>query len=163
VSKPKIAFGDSHPAIRGALESLLNGLGEVVAAVEDGMALVEAAQSLKPDIVFTDISIPKLNGFEVARAVRRSAPQSKVIILTAHQEPAYVTLALEAGACGYLLKRTSLVAELPQAILHVLAGDCYLGLGVSEKRLAVEGEEAQNYPFDHHGGAAGLPKRVFMR
>ena len=73
-----------------------------------------------------------------------------------------MALALEAGVCGYLLKRTSLMAELPQAIMHVLAGDRYLGLGVREKRLAVEGEEGQNYPFEHRG-AAGLPKRVFMR
>ena len=155
MSKPKILLADSHPAIRSALGGLLKGLGEVMAAVADGQALIEAAERLKPDIIFTDISIPKLNGFEVARALRRSVPQSKVIILTAHQEPAYVTLALEAGACGYLLKRTSLVAELPQAILHVLAGDRYLGLGVREKRLAVEGDEAQNYSFDHWG-AAGL-------
>jgi DNA-binding NarL/FixJ family response regulator len=161
MSKPKILLADSHPAIRSALESLLNGLGEVVAAVEDGTALVEAAQSLKPDIVFTDISIPKLNGFEVARALRRSLPQCKVIILTVHQEPAYVTLALEAGVCAYLLKRTSLVAELPQAILHVLAGDRYIGLGVREERLPVERDEAPNYSFNHRDTAASS-KRVLM-
>ena len=61
------------------------------------------------------------------------APQSKVIILTVHREPVYVTLAFHAGACGYLLKRTALRSELPDALLHVLAGDRYIGLGVRER------------------------------
>jgi DNA-binding NarL/FixJ family response regulator len=138
VVKTKILLADVHPAIRIALQNLLNGLGEVVATVADGQALVEAAERLKPDIIFSDISMPKLNGLEATRALRKSVPQSKVIILTAYQEPAYVTLAFDAGACGYLLKRTSLVAELPQALMHVLAGDRYIGLGVKEERLPVE-------------------------
>jgi len=138
VGKPKILLADVHPAIRIALQNLLNGLGEVVATVGDGQALIEAAERLKPDIIFLDISMPKLNGLEATRALRRSVPQSKVIILTAYQEPVYVNLAFDAGACGYLLKRTSLVAELPQALLHVLAGDRYIGLGVKQERLPVE-------------------------
>jgi DNA-binding NarL/FixJ family response regulator len=142
VAKPKILLADVHPAIRIALQNLLNGLGEVVATVVDGQALVEAAERLKPDIIFMDISMPKLNGLEATRALRRSVPQSKVIILTAYQEPVYVNLAFDAGACGYLLKRTSLVAELPQALLHVLAGDRYIGLGVKEEKLPVERYEA---------------------
>ena len=142
MAKPKILLADVHPAIRIALQNLLNGLGEVVATVADGQALIEAAERLKPDVIFLDISMPKLNGLEATRALRRSVPQSKVIILTAYQEPACVNLAFDAGARGYLLKRTSLVAELPQALLHVLAGDRYIGLGVKETKLPVERYEA---------------------
>ena len=98
--------------------------------VTDGQALVEAAQRLKPDIIISDISMPKLNGLDATRALQTSVPQSKVIILTVHQEPVYVSLAFEAGARGYLLKRTNLRTELSQALLHVLAGDRYIGLGV---------------------------------
>jgi DNA-binding NarL/FixJ family response regulator len=142
VGKPKILLADVHPAIRITLQNLLDGLGEVVATVTDGQALIEAAERLKPDIIFSDISIPKLNGLEATRILQRSVPQSKVIILTAYQEPAYVTLAFDAGARGYLLKRISLVAELPQALLHVLAGDRYIGLGVRGERLPAERDEA---------------------
>ena len=63
-----------------------------------------------------------------------------MIILTVHQESAYVSLAFDAGACGYLLKRTA-VAELPQAVLRVFAGDRYIGQGVREgQAFADEGE-----------------------
>ena len=142
MAKPKILLADGHPAILSALQALLKEFGEVVAIVADGHALVEAAQRLKPDIIFSDISIPKLNGFEATRTVRRSVPQSKVIILTTYPDPVYVTLAFEAGAHGYLLKRTSLVTELPQALLHVLAGDRYIGLGAREEWLPVDRDEA---------------------
>jgi DNA-binding NarL/FixJ family response regulator len=102
--------------------------------VGDGEALVEAAQRLEPDIIIADISMPRLNGLEATRALQYSVPQSKVIILTGHHEAAYVTLAFESGARGYLLKRSSLHEELPQAFLHVMAGDRYIGLGVRYER-----------------------------
>ncbi len=147
MKKPRILVADDHPAILKALCGLLeDGVGEVVGAVMDGQALVEAAQRLEPDIILSDISMPKLNGLEATRALQDTVPQSKVIILTSHHEPAYVNLAFELGARGYLLKRTSLAAELSQALLHVLAGDRYIGLGVREERAFVdEGESVIRY------------------
>lgn len=144
MKKPRILLADDHPAILNALCGLLeNGVGKVVGTVEDGEALLEAAQRLKPDIIITDISMPKLSGLKATRALQHTVPQSKVIILTGHCEPAYVTLAFQAGARGYLLKRTSLHAELSQAVRHVLAGDWYIGHGVrvgEEWAFAGEGE-----------------------
>ena len=147
MKKPRILVADNHPAILRALCDLLeNGVGKVVGAVTDGQALVEAAEWLEPDIIFTDISMPKLNGIEATRALQHTVPQSKVIILTGHYESAYVALAFESGARGYLLKRTSLHAELPQAVLHVLAGDRYIGHGVNkEQAFADEGESLIRY------------------
>jgi DNA-binding NarL/FixJ family response regulator len=147
MKKPRILVADDHPDILKALCGLLEDrVGKVVGTVMDGQALVEAAQRLEPDIIFTDISMPNLNGLEATRALQTSVPQSKVIILTSHYEPTYVTLAFEAGARGYLLKRTSLHAELPQAVLHVLAGDRYIGLGVSvERAFADEAEGVMRY------------------
>lgn len=140
IVKPRILLAENHPVVREALCSLLGELGEVVGAVGDGQTLLEAAQSLKPEIIVSDISMPKLNGLNATRALQICAPQSKVIILTTYQEPAYLTLAFDAGARGFLLKKTSLAAELPQALLHVLAGDRYVGLGV--KHLGVLEVEA---------------------
>ena len=135
MKRPRVLVADDHPVILRALCDLLeDGLGEVVGAVTDGQALVEAAQQLEPDIILVDISMPKLNGLEATRALQDTVPQSKVIILTSYCEPAYVALAFELGARGYLLKKSSLHAELSQAFLHVLAGDCYIGLGVKDER-----------------------------
>src|SRR3974390_2164328 len=115
MKKPRILLADDHLKILDALSRILeDGLGEVVGTVRDGQALVEAAQRLKPDIIISDISMPKLNGLHATRILQATVPQSKVIILTGHYEPAYVTLALQMGARGYLLKRISLHAELSQ-------------------------------------------------
>ena len=147
MKKPRILLADDHPGILKALCGLFeDGLGEVVGTVTDGQALVEAAQQLEPDIIIVDISMPVLNGLEATRALQATVPQSKVIILTSHCEPAYVNLALQMGARGYLLKRTSLYAELSQALLHVMAGDRYIGLGVrKEWAPADEGETQSRY------------------
>ena len=147
MKKPRILLADDHPLMLKALCNLLNdGVGEVVGTATDGEALVEAAQRLEPDIIIADISMPRLNGLEATRALQTSVPQSKVIILTGHCEPAYMTLAFSAGARGYLLKRMSLQTELSQALLHVLAGDRYIGLGVREERaFADEGVALTRY------------------
>jgi DNA-binding NarL/FixJ family response regulator len=143
MTKPRILLADDHPEMLNALCGLLeDGLGEVVGTVADGEALVEAAQRLEPDIIISDISMPRLNGLDATRALQNCVPQSKVIILTVHREPVYVTLAFHAGARGYLLKRTVLHAELSQALLHVIAGDRYIGLGVRGEWAPVDGAEA---------------------
>jgi DNA-binding NarL/FixJ family response regulator len=123
-------------------------MGEVVGRVRDGRALVEEAQRLEPDIIIADISMPMMNGLEATRALQAVVPQSKVIILTGHRELAYVTLAFHMGARGYLLKNTSLHAELSQALLHVTAGDCYIGLGVREEWAPADGAESSTWRAD---------------
>jgi DNA-binding NarL/FixJ family response regulator len=149
MKKPRILVADDHPLILKAICGLLeDGVGEVVGAVTDGQALVDAAQWLEPDIILADISMRRLNGLEATRALQYAVPQSKVIILTGHHEPAYVTLAFELGARGYLLKRTPLHAELSRAIPHVLAGNCYIGYGVRarEERAFADGGESVSRP-----------------
>jgi len=149
MKKPRILLAEDHPTMVIALWGLIEDeLGEVVGTVADGETPLEEAQRLKPDIIITDISMPKLNGLEATRALQHTVLQSKVIILTSHCEPVYVTLAFEVGARGYLLKRTSLHAELAQAVLHVLAGDCYIGHGMrvgEERAFAGEGESLVRY------------------
>ena len=129
MSKPRILLADDHPEVLAGLRSILDELGEVVGIVEDGQALVEAAQRLLPDIIISDISMPRLNGLDATCALRTCAPESKVIMLTVHREAVYVSLAFNAGARGYLLKRSA-VSELARAIRHVLAGERYVGEGV---------------------------------
>jgi len=143
MKKPRILLADDHPKMLSALCGLLeDGVGEVVGTVADGEALLETAQRLEPDVIITDISMPRLNGLDATRALQTSVPQIRVIILTVHREPVYVTLAFQAGARGYLLKRAGLHSELSQALVHVLAGDRYFGLGVREEWAPVDGAKA---------------------
>lgn len=149
MAKPRILLADDQPEVLNSLRGLLDELGEVVGIVEDGQALVEAAQRLKPDIIISDISMPRMNGLDATRALQACAPQSNVIILTVHREAVYLSLAFNAGARAYLLKRSA-VAELPHAVLHVLAGDRYIGQGVggSEEWVSVDGDEATTWRSD---------------
>jgi DNA-binding NarL/FixJ family response regulator len=146
ILRPRILLADDHPEVLEALRFTLDELGEVVGMVGDGQALVEAARLLEPDLIITDISMPGMNGLEATRALLPFLPQSRVIILTVHREAVYLSLAFNAGARGYILKRSA-VAELPQAVLHVLAGDRYIGQGVGgrEEWTAADGDEATTW------------------
>ncbi len=168
MKKPRILIADDHPMVLTALRDLLEEHGDVVGTVTDGQALVKAAQRLEPDVIFSGISMPKLNGLDATRALQNCAPQSRVIIVTTYQEPAYMTLAFNAGARGFLLKRSTLASELPQALLHVLAGNRYIGLGVREENASVDepryrrGDQCHHrcrrYAFHHRGRADDLLK-----
>jgi DNA-binding NarL/FixJ family response regulator len=144
MTKPRILLASDHPEMLDAIRALLDQVGEVVGTVTDGQALVDAAQRLEPDLIMLDISTPGLNGFDATRALQTCALQSKVITLTVHRESTYVSLAFNAGGRGYLLIPSAL-AELPQAVLHVLAGERYNGQGVREERALVDEDEAQTW------------------
>ncbi|MBK5281535.1 MAG: response regulator transcription factor [Nitrospiraceae bacterium] len=125
MKKPRVLMADDHSMILAGLRKLVEGECEVVGTVEDGRALVEAAQKLLPDLILLDISMPLLNGLEATRQLTKLVPESKVIILTMHASPTYATEAFQAGASGYLLKRSA-ASELNQAIQSVLQGRQYL-------------------------------------
>ncbi len=125
MKKPRVLMADDHSLILAGLRKLVEDDCEVVGTVEDGRALVEAAQRLRPDLILLDISMPLLNGLEAARQLRTLVPDSKLIFLTMHASSTYATEAFQAGACGYLLKRSA-ASELSQAIKSVLQGQHYL-------------------------------------
>jgi DNA-binding NarL/FixJ family response regulator len=125
MKKPRVLMADDHSLILAGLRKLVEGECDVVGTVEDGRALVEAAQKLRPDLILMDISMPLLNGLEAARQLAKLVPESKLIMLTMHASPTYATEAFQAGASGYLLKRSA-ASELSQAIKSVLQGQQYL-------------------------------------
>ncbi len=132
--KPRLLIADDHSIILAALQKLMEGACEVVGVVEDGRALVEAAERLQPDLVMMDISLPLLNGIDAARQIKKSVPDARLIFLTMHASQVFVTAALEAGAHGYLLKQSA-ASELPQAIEKVLKGSIYLTPAVAMPSL----------------------------
>jgi DNA-binding NarL/FixJ family response regulator len=125
MKRPRVIMADDHSLILAGLRKLVEAECDVIGTVEDGRALIEAAQRLNPDLVLLDISMPLLNGLDAARQLTKMMPGTKIIFLTMHASPTYATQAFEAGASGYLLKRSA-ASELQQAIQSVLNGQHYL-------------------------------------
>ncbi|MDX1410901.1 MAG: response regulator transcription factor [Nitrospirales bacterium] len=123
--RPKILLADDHPMVLEGVARILEEHFDIVGKVEDGRTLIEAAKEMKPDVVVLDISMPLLNGFEAARQLRKLIPDSKLIFLTMHTDATYANEAFEAGASGYLLKRSA-ASELTKAIRTVTSGKMYL-------------------------------------
>lgn len=123
--KPRVLLADDHTLVLAGFVKLLEDSCEVVGLVEDGRALLDAAQHLQPDIAIVDISMPLLNGIEACSRVRAASPQTKLIIVTMHAAMPYVQAAFKAGAAGYVLKRSA-TDELLQAIRTVRSGNYYV-------------------------------------
>jgi len=107
--------------IRGLLEPTY----DVVGCVEDGQSLVQAAGKLQPDVIVTDISMPKLNGIEAADRLRESGSSSKIVFLTVHADPDFALAALKTGALAYVLK-FRINTDLLVAIGEALAGHVFV-------------------------------------
>jgi DNA-binding NarL/FixJ family response regulator len=125
MTSPKVIIADDHQIVAAGLKGLLEPEFEVVAVVEDGRALLEAAASLQPDVVVADIEMPHVNGIEATSRLTREQPGIKVVILTMHREEAYARRALASGAAGYVLK-VAAPAELVLAIRAALAGKTFV-------------------------------------
>jgi DNA-binding NarL/FixJ family response regulator len=125
MGRTRILIADDHTMICAGLAKLLEPRYEVVGCVEDGVALLKAADALKPDIVLLDIGMPLLNGLDAARELKKRMPHVKVIFLTMESDSYIAAEAFRAGALGYLLK-TSLPAELLQAVHDAVRGVSYV-------------------------------------
>jgi DNA-binding NarL/FixJ family response regulator len=133
--RPRILIADDHSMILAGLRKLVEADGDVVGTVEDGRALVEEAQKLRPDVILLDISMPLLNGLDAARQLTKLVPDSKLIFLTMHATPTYATEAFKAGASAYLIKRSAAL-ELKQAIQAVMRGQHYMTPLITKDVLA---------------------------
>jgi DNA-binding NarL/FixJ family response regulator len=120
-----VILADDHRLLREAFAQLLAAECDVVGAVGDGRALLEAARELQPDVVVIDVAMPLLNGLDAARQLLRELPGTKVIFLTMSEDPDVAAEAFRAGASGYLLKNSA-AAELLQAIREVSQGRSYV-------------------------------------
>lgn len=125
MKRSRILLGDDHALILDGVRASLQDQFDVIGEAYDGKALVSAAETLQPDIVILDISMPVLNGFESARLIKKVLPATKIIFLSQHLNPAYLKHALKAGAAGYVLK-SGAREELHQAIDSVLHGKTYI-------------------------------------
>ena len=123
--RPRVLLADDHKIVSEGLRSLLEPDYELVGTVEDGRALVAAAEKLSPDVIVADISMPLLNGIEAARQLKKANSRAKIVFLTMHPDVTYATRAFEAGASGYVLKHSA-ASELLTAIREALKGRLYV-------------------------------------
>lgn len=122
-----VLLADDHAVLRTGLRLLLTTEKdfEVVGEAASGIEALELAATLQPDLILLDLSMPGLGGMEALPALRRRAPQARILILTMHDDPQYLQRVLKNGAAGYVLKKAADV-ELLSAIRSVLRGEVYV-------------------------------------
>lgn len=125
MTRARILLADDHKEMRELVVLLLDREFDIIGALPDGAAVVEATTRLRPDVCLLDISLPALDGIEVARRLRQTGSPAKVIFLTIHEDRDFLRAALDTGARGYVVKR-SLASDLPTAIREVLAGRTFV-------------------------------------
>ena len=121
MSRPRLLLADDHTMFSQGLQSLLEDEFDLVGAVADGQALVEAADRLNPDVIVVDISMPVMNGFDAVRELKKQGVTAKIIFLTMHADDRLLAEAFRCGGAGYVLKQSA-GEELIAAIRQVLAG-----------------------------------------
>ena len=114
---------DDHPVVRRGLRTLLEVQEgwEIIDEAADGLEAVEKADRLAPDVILLDISMPRMNGLEACRLIRKTLPGSEILIVTQHDSPQMMREAMEAGARGYVVKSNAgrdLLAAVEAASQH---------------------------------------------
>ncbi len=133
----RILIADDHSVVREGLRALFQRVPDfnVIAEAADGEEVLRLAGELKPDVAIVDISMPKVNGVEVTRRIRRASPATRVLILTIHEDEEYVYQMFAAGANGYVVKDAGR-NDLFAAVRSVYAGERFFSPGIS--RLIIE-------------------------
>jgi DNA-binding NarL/FixJ family response regulator len=125
MSRPRLLLADDHTMFSQGLQSLLEDEFDLVGAVADGEALVEAAGRLNPDVIVVDISMPVMNGFDAVRQIKKQGITAKIVFLTMHADDRLLAEAFRCGGTGYVLKQSA-GEELIACIGKVLAGHKYV-------------------------------------
>jgi DNA-binding NarL/FixJ family response regulator len=132
--KYRVVIAEDYTILREGLRSLLSSHAEfdIVGEAEDGRQAIQMVEKLKPDLVLMDLSMPRMNGMEAIREIKKHCGGTKVLVLTIHKAEEYIIATLQAGADGYALKDAT-HGELILAVRNVLEGKPYLSPGISGK------------------------------
>ena len=153
----RVLMADDHPIVLAGMKALVAADPEldIVGEARDGRTALQLAKELRPHAAVLDIGMPGLNGLEVALAMRMEAPETRVVILTVHEDRAYLRQLLEAGVSAYLLKRSA-AEELVRAIHAVADGGLYLDPSIAGKVVGAGSRSAPRSPL---GAPAELSER----
>lgn len=132
--KLRVLLADDHAIVREGLKTLVNAQPdmEVIAEAEDGQSAVRQVKELRPDVVVMDVSMPRLNGSAATQQIKQICPEVKVVALSMYEDRSYLRQLLEAGASGYVLKRSA-AEDLRRAIRTVASGGVYLDPSLAGK------------------------------
>jgi DNA-binding NarL/FixJ family response regulator len=147
MSKLRILIAEDHETVREGIKLLIDAQPdmEVIGEAGDGLTAVSSAQSLNPDVVVMDVTMPGATGFQATEKLNQLCPQVKVLALTRHTDKAYLQQLVRAGAFGYVLKQSPAV-ELLQAIRTVAEGKKYLDSAMTGAVMV--GYAGESSPFD---------------
>jgi len=136
--KGRIVIAEDHTILREGLRALLSSQEnlEVVGEAGDGREAIRQVEELTPDLILMDLSMPKMNGVEAIREIRRRVPETRILALTVHKAEEFILEVLQSGADGYIPKDAS-STELMMAIKSILMGKRYLSPSVSN--IVIEG------------------------
>ncbi|MBE9638130.1 response regulator transcription factor [Salipiger mangrovisoli] len=126
----KVVIVDDHPLVAEGIEALLESYDDirVLATVSDGQQMIDRLDELLPDVILMDLNMPGLGGLSATEMILERRPETRVLVLSMHDTPQYITTALGHGASGYLLKDVP-TEEIKIAIDTVMAGERYLCTG----------------------------------
>ncbi|MCX5918627.1 MAG: response regulator transcription factor [Deltaproteobacteria bacterium] len=132
--KHRIVIAEDHTILREGLRALLSSDPdlEIVGEAEDGQEAIRCVEKLKPGLVLMDLSMPRMNGMDAIREIKKRSPDTRILVLTVHKTDEYIVATLQAGANGYVLK-DSTHTELKIAIKNVFDGKFYISPGISAK------------------------------
>lgn len=161
MKKLRVLLVDDHAVVREGLRALLSNdqRFEIVGEAADGVTALSAAERLHPDVVVLDVSIPGLNGAQVTRRLKSSQPDVRTLALTVHEEGGYLRSLMDAGASGYVLKRSA-PAELLRAIEVIGDGGTYLDSSIASQLI---GRLGQRRPIDEPSAALSEREREVVQ
>ncbi|NQU54042.1 MAG: response regulator transcription factor [Bacteroidetes bacterium] len=160
--KIKVIITDDHQLFREGLVNLLFSAPdiEVIAQAENGEEAIEKAKHFKPDVMLLDIAMPKMNGIEATRELKKIMPEIKIVAVSMHSDKQYVKGILEAGADGYLLKNCT-YRQLTDAIQCVYSGKKFLSEDITE--LVISGYlDPSKAESDSYSQLSEREKEVFL-
>lgn len=140
----RVFFADDHPIVLDGIRALIaeDERLDLVGYALDGPTALRRAVDLRPDVAILDLSMPGMSGIEVAKKLIAACPDCRVLLLTVHEDAAYLRQALETGAVGYVLKRSA-TEELNRGIHAVASGGVYLDPAIASRAL---GSAARQIP-----------------
>lgn len=134
MNRIRILLADDHRLVAEGLKRLLEPVFDLLGTVEDGLSLLAAAQTLKPDVIVSDISMPGLNGLEVLERLKSERPDVRVVFLTMHHNVSYARQAMGNGALGYVLKHSA-AEELILAVRAAANGRTFVSPAIAGELL----------------------------
>lgn len=163
----QVIIADDHPLWRAALGDLLrrNANLAVVAEAADGSAAVETCRRFKPDLLVIDLRMPRMDGLEATRTIKRELPRTVVLVLTGYEDPILLAEALNAGASGYVLKGAC-PEEITDAVYSAVKGELAVNPGLAKELLLrltaeIQKEDSLEEPLGRRTTSQGQTEAPF--